>query len=266
MASKHNLGALYPSIPQLILEVISGNYEVCSNSIWIGFVVVVHWVGCVCNQPWHFRTCLSNSWNKLQVAAFAQLAAVGRGSYTCAYVIAIFYDVWKYRTTHLHQVSFSNWKNRNGSVSIIAASIQWRCNGSYTSVSLVPSIKEGRTSVESDPRSGRPSTLRNEEMIAKFRTIVRSNRILTVQETGDECGIPVGSCDAILTDDLHMKRVCAKFMPRLLTDDQCEQRQTITRDLFERSCEDVKSLKNTATGDESWVYRYDPKTKQQSSQ
>jgi len=25
-------------------------YEVCSNSIRIGTVVVVHWVGCVCNQ------------------------------------------------------------------------------------------------------------------------------------------------------------------------------------------------------------------------
>jgi len=51
-----------------------------------------------------------------------------------------------------------------------------------------------------------------------------------------------------------MKRVCAKFLPCLLTDDQREQRQTIARDLFERSCEDVQSLKNTVTGDESWVY------------
>jgi len=25
-------------------------YEVCSNSIQIGIVVVVHWVGCVCSQ------------------------------------------------------------------------------------------------------------------------------------------------------------------------------------------------------------------------
>jgi len=31
-----------------------------------------------------------------------------------------------------------------------------------------------------------------------------------------------------------MKRVRAKFVPRLLTDDQREQRQTIARDLFER--------------------------------
>jgi len=27
-----------------------GVYEVCSNSIRIGIVVVVRWVGCVCNQ------------------------------------------------------------------------------------------------------------------------------------------------------------------------------------------------------------------------
>ena len=65
-------------------------YEVCSKSIWIGTVVVVHWVGCVCDQYWHVRTCLSNSWHKLQVAVFAQLAVVVRWSNTCVYVIAIF--------------------------------------------------------------------------------------------------------------------------------------------------------------------------------
>ena len=55
-------------------------------------------------------------------------------------------------------------------------------------------------------------------------------------------------------------------MPRLLTDVQREQRHTIARDLFERSCEDVQFLKNSVTGDESWVYGYDRETKQQSSQ
>jgi len=64
-------------------------YEVCSNSIRIGTVVVVHWVGYVCNQSWHGRTCLGDSWHKLHVAAFAQLA-VGLGSNTWVYVIAIF--------------------------------------------------------------------------------------------------------------------------------------------------------------------------------
>ena len=76
----------------------------------------------------------------------------------------------------------------------------------------------------------------------------------------------MGSCDAILTDDQRMKHVCAKFVLHLLTDDQHEQHQTIARDLFERSCEDVQFLKNTVTGDESWVYGYEPETKQHSSQ
>jgi len=102
-------------------------------------------------------------------------------------------------------------------------------------------FKEGRTSVESDPRSGRPSTSSDEEMIA----IVRNKRRVTVREIADDCGISVGSCDAILTDDLHMKCARVKSVPNLLTDDQREQRQTIARDLFERSCEDVHFLKNT---------------------
>ena len=127
-------------------------------------------------------------------------------------------------------------------------------------------FKEGRTSVESNSRSGRPSTSRNEEMIAKVPTIVRNNRRLTVREIADDCGISAGSCDAILTDDLHMKRVCAKFVLRMLTDDQCEQCQKIASDLLEHSCEDEQFCKNIVTGDKSWVYRYDPETKQQSSQ
>jgi len=112
-------------------------------------------------------------------------------------------------------------------------------------------FKEGRTSAENDPRSGRPSTSRNEKISAKVRTIFRNNRRLTVREIADDCGISVGSCNAILADDLHMERVRAKFVTRLLTDGQREQRQKIVRDLFEPSCEDVQFLKNTVTGDGS---------------
>ena len=68
---------------------------------------------------------------------------------------------------------------------------------------------------------------------------------MTVQEIADDCGISVDSWNAILTDILHMKRVCARFVPCLLTDDQHEQHQKIAHDLFERSCADMQFLKNT---------------------
>jgi len=76
-------------------------------------------------------------------------------------------------------------------------------------------FKEGRTSGESDPRSGRPSTSRNEEMIAKVRTIIRNNRRLTVREIADDCGISVGlmrcNFNKRSAHETCVREVCAAF-------------------------------------------------------
>ncbi|GFU91245.1 protein GVQW3 [Trichonephila clavipes] len=81
-------------------------------------------------------------------------------------------------------------------------------------------FKEGRQSVKSDPRSGRLSTSRNEDKIAQVKAVVYSDRCLTIREIAQECHISVGSYDEILRKDLNMRRVSAKFVPRLLTEDQ----------------------------------------------
>ncbi|GFY14440.1 protein GVQW3 [Trichonephila clavipes] len=65
-------------------------------------------------------------------------------------------------------------------------------------------FKEDRQSVNSDPRSGRPSTSRNEDKIAQVKVVVRSDHRLTVREIAQECHISVGSCDEILRKDLKM--------------------------------------------------------------
>ena len=76
-------------------------------------------------------------------------------------------------------------------------------------------FKDGRTWVESDARSGRPSTSRNDELIDQVRTLVMQDRRVTVRELAEEVGISTGSVHFILTDDLAMWRVCAKFVPKL---------------------------------------------------
>ncbi|GFS72138.1 protein GVQW3 [Trichonephila clavipes] len=85
-------------------------------------------------------------------------------------------------------------------------------------------FKEGLQSVNSDPRSGRPSTSRNEDKIAQVKAEVRSDRRLTVRGIAQECHIFVGSFDEILRKDLNMRPVSAKFVPSLLTEDQQFQR------------------------------------------
>jgi ribosomal protein RSM22 (predicted rRNA methylase) len=54
-----------------------------------------------------------------------------------------------------------------------------------------------------------------------------------------------------------MHRVAAKFVPRLLTDEEKANRVTVSQELFERSNADENFLKNVVTGNETWMYWYD---------
>jgi hypothetical protein len=68
-------------------------------------------------------------------------------------------------------------------------------------------FKDGRTSIEDDPRSGRLSPSTDDDSIGRVGAVIRSSRRLTLWETADECVITVGSCRTILTEKLNMHRV-----------------------------------------------------------
>ena len=63
-----------------------------------------------------------------------------------------------------------------------------------------------------------------------------------------------------------MKRVAAKFVPHLLSEDQRANRLDVYREMKDQLKTDPDFLFKIITGDESWCYRYDLKTKQQSYQ
>jgi len=96
--------------------------------------------------------------------------------------------------------------------------------------------------------------------------VIRGNRHLTVREVADEVSISIGSCHQIFTEKLQMRRVSAKFVPRLLTDGQKENRDKISQELLANANGNENFLKNIITGDETWVYGYDVETKMKSSQ
>ena len=124
----------------------------------------------------------------------------------------------------------------------------------------------GRLSVEDDERSGRPSTSTDDPHIDEINILVRANGRLTVREFTEKCGISVGSRHHILTEELKMYRVAAKFVPRLMTSDQQAHRVQICQDLLDHSENDKEFLSKIITGDELWFYGYDVETKVQSSQ
>ena len=63
-----------------------------------------------------------------------------------------------------------------------------------------------------------------------------------------------------------MRQVSAKFIPKLLSDEQKQHRLQVAQEMINRSKNDPDLLNRVITGDESWVYGYDPETKAQSSQ
>ena len=119
--------------------------------------------------------------------------------------------------------------------------------------------------LEDHERSGRPSTSTDDPYIDEISTLVRANRRLTVRELAKESGFMVGFCHHILTQELNMHRVAAKFVPCLMTSDQQAHHVQVCQDLLDHSKNDKKFLSKIITGDESWVYGYDVETKVQSS-
>ena len=127
-------------------------------------------------------------------------------------------------------------------------------------------FKSGRRSFEDDPHLGRPATSHTEETMERVQEIIRANRRLTIREVAEHVGIAFGTCQKILTEELQMRRVTAKFVPRLLTAEQKDNRMSICTDLCERAQNNPNFMSSVLSGDECWVYGYDPQTKQMSSQ
>jgi len=63
-----------------------------------------------------------------------------------------------------------------------------------------------------------------------------------------------------------MRCVAAKFVPRLLTQDQKNTRLTLCQELKNQIESDTNFLSKVITGDESWCHGYNPETKQALSQ
>ena len=63
-----------------------------------------------------------------------------------------------------------------------------------------------------------------------------------------------------------MRRVSAKFVPRVLTFQQKQQHLSISLELLDLAASDSSFLGNVVTGDETWVTGYDPETRIQISQ
>ena len=123
---------------------------------------------------------------------------------------------------------------------------------------------EGREDVKDDPKSRRLCTSTNDANVEKVRQLVRSDRRLTIRVISNEVEKDEETVRTILVDIFGMRKVCAKMVPRLLTEEQKVQQLNVCQDILSQLEAHDKLLENVITGDELWVFQYDPETKRQS--
>ena len=85
-------------------------------------------------------------------------------------------------------------------------------------------FREGRDTTEDAPHSVRPSTSRTPEIIEKVRQMLEQDRRLTLRLIVEELGIIKDTAHTIVRDDLGKRKICSRFEPHKLTDQQKEER------------------------------------------
>jgi hypothetical protein len=121
-------------------------------------------------------------------------------------------------------------------------------------------------SVVDDDHSGRPSTSKTTANVEKIWELIHEERCRTIHELADTGGISYGVCQEILTENLNMRYIAAKFVTRPLTNDQTQRRVNVCLELCEKANEDPAFISRIIMGEEGWSYGYDPETKQEESQ
>jgi histone-lysine N-methyltransferase SETMAR len=94
-------------------------------------------------------------------------------------------------------------------------------------------FESGRTAIHDEERTGRPSL--SDETVAKIERVMRQDRRITL----DDLSILVPevsrtSIYRVLTEKLNYRKVCARWVPRMLTEDHKRQRVDSSREFLRR--------------------------------
>ncbi|GFO12178.1 histone-lysine N-methyltransferase SETMAR [Plakobranchus ocellatus] len=98
---------------------------------------------------------------------------------------------------------------------------------------------EGRTSlIDDEPKSGRPKTSINEENTTRVDELIRCDKRMKIHEIALKLEIPKSTVHEIVHDTLGYRKVSARWVPKMLTEDHKLQRVEISQRLLQRCQQD----------------------------
>ena len=109
--------------------------------------------------------------------------------------------------------------------------------------------KSGVESIKNAPKSGRPKYASRKEIVSKIKEIIEGDARFTVRDIARKVGISLSTVHLILKKHLKVRKISARWVPHLLTDEQKRQRVKVAKKLLQMfpKC-DKKQFANVVTG------------------
>ena len=113
------------------------------------------------------------------------------------------------------------------------------------------------------PRSGRLSSAHSSAKINQADALIKENRRITINELAESLRVSAENAVKIM-NTLGFSKVCARWVPRQLTVAHKQSRVEACSELLKYCHADKTFLQRIATGDETRVHHFEPKSKRAS--
>ncbi len=120
------------------------------------------------------------------------------------------------------------------------------------------------TTTKDRPRPGCPRG--RDRHRAKIGAMLNQDRRHTLKDMSLQTGVSVSTVHRIVHKDLRLSKLSCKFIPKLLTAEQQNFRLRLCQENLALLNRDNTLMEKVITMDESWFHKFEPETKQTSSQ
>ena len=103
-------------------------------------------------------------------------------------------------------------------------------------------------------------------LIGQIKNFMDKDLLVSIETISAQFDVSLGTVHTIIHEELKMRKICAKFIPRVLWEDPKKRRCHDSREMVKLVNSYPAILNALVTCDESWIYCYEPETKRQSSQ
>lgn len=128
----------------------------------------------------------------------------------------------------------------------------------------VKHFSSGNSGIQKSDRKVRKDKKCDEKLAARVQAVVDADPRVSLAEIAEHVGVHSSSVFRILTKELGYRKVCSRWIPHILTPENKRDRVRFSKTLLRRyeTC-DPRRLDEIVTGDETWVYHYEPHRKAQ---